>query len=66
MMTMFELKPCPFCGSEKCATRIHKNVYGDIWWEARCNNCGAELSNKLFDTDEDAARAWNRRADDGI
>lgn len=62
---MDKLKPCPFCGSEKCATRRHKNVYGDIWWEARCNNCGAELSNKLFDTDEDAARAWNRRADDG-
>lgn len=52
-----ELKPCPFCGGEahyvKCSD-------GEAW--VRCKDCGTETA--IFDSVEEAAEAWNRRADD--
>lgn len=53
-----ELKPCPFCGD--------KTVY--VYWREEqyfvsCNNCDCEGGKQ--DTQEEAIKAWNRRADDG-
>ena len=50
-----ELKPCPFCGSS--------NFYSEkIEFDARvgCGNCGAKT--RLYNTDEEAIEAWNKRA----
>ena len=51
-----ELKPCPFCGGEA------HFVNGSTW--LACAGCGAETS--FFDTQEEAAEAWNRRADNEV
>ena len=55
---MREIKLCPFCGKE--ATIV------DFWDEDpagyafRCTGCGIETPR--FESAEDAARFWNRRA----
>ena len=51
-------KNCPFCGSgkiEKCKTN------DDALW-VRCYMCGADA--EYADNKEEAARNWNRRAND--
>ena len=55
---MYELKPCPFCGSEEV---VYKFEYEVVC--AMCKTCGATGS-KHFAID-DASEAWNRRAEDG-
>lgn len=60
---MLELKPCPFCGSKarfvvsgSVRSRSHSV-------EIECTNilsCGAKQY--FFDTEQEAADAWNRRA----
>ena len=51
-----KLKPCPFCGSSNVTVYgMYPNSY------ARCRACGAEGG--LCDTHDEAAAAWNRRAD---
>lgn len=57
---MEELKPCPFCGG-KAAIQTHKffglqNTYGVV-----CLDCYAQ-TRQFYDTEEEAAKAWNRRA----
>ena len=72
-----ELKPCPFCGSdklklEKKATKYkgHKAYVASI----RCNSChasGGTVTNLTSpyavkeDVEDVARRRWNRRANDG-
>lgn len=61
---MFELKPCPFCGG---------NVRFDVAYSyfrdtvIYCNNCDIvfALDNCSKASDDDVARAWNRRVDNG-
>ena len=72
-MSNIELKPCPFCGEGVLiAVDNHDKVI------IECENCnllfGVEVENgtelvegwrATFDSVEEAARAWNRRADNG-
>lgn len=58
-----ELKPCPFCGSDKVVLDWEMRD-PDRWdnhqqIQARCMGCGAETD--LFDTAAEAAARWNRR-----
>lgn len=53
------LLPCPFCGSS--ASMRHGARYGH--W-VQCDKCGAGHP-LAFDTEADAARAWNRRSKAG-
>jgi len=58
---MPELKPCPFCGGEAIA-EMNENWYWE--YEVYCTKCGATFQTS-FDTEEEAVKAWNRRADNG-
>ena len=65
------LKPCPFCGGEvqilKATPRIHR--YRDFIYCVYCSECELlfgydEDYGGIFATEEEAADAWNRRAND--
>jgi Lar family restriction alleviation protein len=61
---MIELKPCPFCGC-KGRTRYRKGINDYV---PECSNdcCIASyMIGASFETEEEAATAWNRRAQDG-
>lgn len=51
---MNDVNSCPFCGGK---SRVHKYLGK---WYARCNKCKAYSA--PYDTEEQAAEAWNRRA----
>ena len=62
-----ELKPCPFCGSE-VQLAINGLVYKRHGWKAYvivCTNwnciCATGIGDSQFETEEEAAKAWNRR-----
>ena len=61
-----ELKPCPFCGGE--AHYFDCGVKGDFEdWLIECSNCHIAMiyhDDGCVSTKEEAARAWNRRAND--
>lgn len=67
---MDELKPCPFCGC-KAITDSEQRHSGtkDKFYFVGCSayDCIASLHsmNHYFVTEEEAAKAWNRRANDG-
>lgn len=48
-----ELKPCPFCGSEKVI------LQGRMYFWVQCKNCLAEIGAQ--DTEKEAVAQWNRR-----
>lgn len=57
------IKQCPFCGSQ--ATAIYApNDYNR--WGVSCNECSATVEVEEWkgvkDTEEEAIKAWNRRA----
>ena len=54
---MKKLKPCPFCGSELI---LIERTYGGTW--VCCEGCYTET--KLYNTEEEAIEAWNRRVTD--
>lgn len=62
---MDKLKPCPFCGSQWTQVRYINNpfdihhVYGE--YRGECVDCCAMT--KAFKFPDEAAKAWNRRAD---
>lgn len=63
---MDKLLPCPFCGSEDVSIN---EAYWDCHgarYEASCNNpqCAVHPYSDLYDTEAEAAEAWNTRADD--
>jgi Lar family restriction alleviation protein len=64
---MSEMKPCPFCGDtyiQIYATNSHSKERFAIG----CNtlDCvGLHCESKLFKTEEEAIKSWNRRAKDG-
>ncbi len=49
------LLACPHCGGAPSITGSRNNP-----WRITCKSCGA--SSSLYDTDAEAAGAWNRRA----
>ena len=57
MNTNEQLKPCPFCGSEKT---YFIAIDGDYQIECAC--CYAK--SHFYDTKDDVIEAWNRRAND--
>lgn len=54
-----ELKPCPFCGSDDL--EIYHEVVGCHYY-VTCRDCGS--SGAIYYTPEQAAHAWNRRANE--
>lgn len=51
------LKLCPFC---KGKAEMNQGKKHDIWW-VNCTDCGVETAG--HPTEDEAACAWNRRAD---
>ena len=63
-MSEIKLKPCPFCGSE--ATIEDISTEDEYYFMIQCQNekCGAAVCfGDESETQEGAARAWSRRAD---
>lgn len=58
-MNEIKLKPCPFCGGK---AHIQKLIAQQPYF-VECDNefCIAGNSNASFKTEEEAAKAWNRR-----
>ena len=54
------LLPCPFCpdGGNPIKTCSGKEPY-TLWYSCRCSQCDASIG--LYDTSEEADRAWNSR-----
>mgnify|MGYP001497897136 CR=1 FL=1 len=59
---MVELKPCPFCGGEAVLAFDANDT--EITCLPHCRKCDGMIERWFTDADE-AAAAWNRRADDG-
>lgn len=62
---IFELKSCPFCGCGEAGTKWHHG-----YWSIQCGyNHDATPSNHCFqdwgefETEIEAVKAWNKRAD---
>ena len=53
-MGEIKLKPCPFCGY------VAKVLPIDYEFFCICEKCGA--TTKYYETEEEAAAAWNNRA----
>ena len=60
-MDGWELKPCPFCGSNK--VNVYEYKYHGLTdsFGVKCFNCKTE-SYQFFDSKNEAIEAWNRRA----
>ena len=60
-----KLKPCPFCGgkSEIQYGACDYNVY-QVVYQVVCKGQNCNAMNGWSDTPEEAAEAWNRRADE--
>lgn len=56
-MSDVKLKPCPFCGGEASINRPS----GRMLFCVVCDDCDA--NGGYYFTEEDAARAWNDRAE---
>lgn len=68
--TMTELKPCPFCGADAELLDVRKflvvSKFSYIFtYSVKCSNkeCGVKPYTKYSSTEEEAIRAWNRRAE---
>ena len=67
-MPEIKLKPCPFCGWHNIYILTVYTSFRDEperkRYEAVCDSCGACISTyDEFETPEEAAEAWNHRAD---
>ena len=59
------LKPCPFCGGEAQIARAMHMGMRTYRFFVVCIVCGAEMS-RTSRTMTQAAKAWNRRADNEV
>ena len=55
---MYKLKTCPFCGSE--AFISYNTAFGFIPWCTN-ENCMLNENTYGYDTEQEAAEAWNER-----
>lgn len=56
---MPKLKPCPFCGS---AVAMMVTPSGDWYWiQCLATRCAICPETSQYETEAEAARAWNRR-----
>lgn len=70
---MTELKPCPFCGGEATLEKLEPRLYRPLCngvYSIACYSCDLNFGYDLdyggtFETEEEAAEAWNRRAENG-
>lgn len=69
---MTELKPCPVCGSANVGVRSWWNALHETGYFAECMDCGCMVGfmadpmgwcAAAYDTEEEAAEAWNTRAE---
>lgn len=66
-MTEIKLKACPFCGSQQVSIE-DISTEDETYFMIQCENeeCyAAACFGDESETQEGAARAWNRRADNG-
>lgn len=61
-MREMELKPCPFCGGK--AEIVRTENWEKFRFYATCLDCGVETP-RTARTVTEAAKKWNRRADNG-
>lgn len=63
---MEKLKPCPFCGSNKVKmySESDKDIHGFIHLCVGFDDAMVKVESRLFSTDEEAIKAWNRRTSD--
>ncbi|MBQ7577610.1 MAG: Lar family restriction alleviation protein [Synergistaceae bacterium] len=54
-----QLKPCPFCGSEK--VELYRDGKGDYF--INCKNCMCLVSG-FYRTKRESLQVWNTRAED--
>lgn len=64
---MIELKPCPFCGRKPSKVRQHhsdcsRTIYYNVACKAPRSKCHVNPYTPFFKSEEEAADAWNRRA----
>lgn len=59
-MIKAELKTCPFCGGEAEIIGAYNKFYQVV-----CQKCEGSID-RFFDTPEEAAKAWNRRAGEKV
>lgn len=56
------LKPCPFCGGE---ARLYRDgAHGFFHLCMIDGDAMVKIESRLFDSDEEAIKAWNRRVTD--
>lgn len=56
------LKPCPFCGRRPSKVRKYDEYYR-VECKGKSSNCFIRPKTGLYETEEAAIEAWNRRAD---
>lgn len=59
---MSDLKPCPFCGGDADIMLDEVGVF--VEYLPCCQSCDGMIE-RWFNTEEEAAAAWNRRAENG-
>lgn len=62
-MDNIDLKPCPFCGGNVRFVRLYSYFRDSVIY---CDGCDIVFTMDDYDAvDDDVARAWNRRIDNG-
>lgn len=63
---MTELKPCPFCGAKAQTFESNRHPRFRFGVECSLTNgfCWVYPQTDLFETEEEAIEAWNRRANE--
>lgn len=67
-MSYVILKPCPFCGSRSFVACESVTAFvthqKEVFYEVKCTKCPASLD-RWFDSEQEAAEAWNKRYMEG-